>query len=385
MDTILLREIAEVASGQGAPQGEKYFGSEGYPFIRAGSLEYLTRGGNEETLEKITADVAKRFKLRLFPKGTVLFAKSGMSATKDRIYVLQSLCYVVSHLAAIIPKDAQDSLYLKFWFKKFNPSKLIKDKGYPSIRLSDIEKLKIPNIPKETKNELTAILQNTELALKKRDDSIQLSNKIALTIFMEMFGDPLTSKQNIKQLSEVCSINPRAKIHVPDDTEVSFVPMSAVSENGSIDTSQVRRYCEVKKGYTPFIDGDVLFAKITPCMENGKGAIARNLKNEMGFGSTEFHVLRPSKEIVDVWLYHLLSFKHFREIAAKSMTGTAGQQRVPTSFLERLKISVPLIVEQQKFADLICNIDKLKTKQHESLGELDTLFNSAMQQAFLAV
>ena len=94
------------------------------------------------------------------------------------------------------------------------------------------------------------------------------------------------------KLKDICTINPKTPALV-DALEVSFVPMPKVGERGEFDPSEIKEYREVKKGFTNFQNGDVLFAKITPCMENGKGAVARALKNGYGFGSTEFHVLRP--------------------------------------------------------------------------------------------
>ena len=94
------------------------------------------------------------------------------------------------------------------------------------------------------------------------------------------------------KLSCVCEINPATE-KIDDDVLVSFVAMPDVTEDGKINVGNVRSYHEVKKGYTFFLEGDVLFAKITPCMENGKGALATGLKNGIGCGSTEFHVLRP--------------------------------------------------------------------------------------------
>lgn len=99
----------------------------------------------------------------------------------------------------------------------------------------------------------------------------------------------------LKPLSEVVDFNPRLdKSAYRDDLEVSFVPMAAVEAgSGRMEVTQTKRFATVKRGYTPFREGDVLFAKITPCMENGKMAVVPKLTNGMGFGSTEFHVLRP--------------------------------------------------------------------------------------------
>src|SRR5687768_2719947 len=98
-NTVLLGQIAKVGAGQGAPQAKSAFSREGYSFIRAASLENLCKGGNESSLEKLSASSAARHHLRLYPEGTVVFAKSGMSATKNRIFRLRKPAYVVNHLA----------------------------------------------------------------------------------------------------------------------------------------------------------------------------------------------------------------------------------------------------------------------------------------------
>jgi type I restriction enzyme S subunit len=107
------------------------------------------------------------------------------------------------------------------------------------------------------------------------------------------------------RLADVCEVNPTAGRKLDRGQLCSFVPMEAVDEwSGSIVRRETRRVAEVSSGYTPFQDGDVLVAKITPCMENGKCALARNLVNGIGYGSTEFHVLRAGPEVLPEWLYY---------------------------------------------------------------------------------
>ena len=182
--------------------------------------------------------------------------------------------------------------------------------------------------------------------------------------FIEMFGNPLSDvqKYNIKPLGECCIINPRrANINLGDNDEVSFVPMQSVSEDGNLQDVKAEAFSKVKKGFTYFENNDVLFAKITPCMENGKGAIAQDLTNGIGMGSTEFHVLRPVQgKSNPYWLLALTRMPIFRERASKNMSGTGGQKRVPTTFLENFKIGLPPIEEQEKFESLYKQADKSK-------------------------
>ena len=165
----------------------------------------------------------------------------------------------------------------------------------------------------------------------------------------------------LKTLGECCELNPRRPQNMNADVEYSFVAMPSVSDDGRVDATITRPYKEVCKGFTYFAENDVLFAKITPCMENGKGGVAKGLKNDAGFGSTEFHVLRPIEGISDpYWLYIITMFKKFRSDAEKVMTGTGGQRRVPITYLNEYKIALPPINHQKQFAAFVLQSDKSK-------------------------
>lgn len=162
-------------------------------------------------------------------------------------------------------------------------------------------------------------------------------------------------KWRIVKLAEVTQINPRRQYaSINEDDHVSFVPMDAIDEiTGQIVSARIRPYREVKKGYTAFLEGDVIFAKITPCMQNGKHAIAHNLMNGIGFGSTEFHIVRPMQGILSEWIHYFLRRDDVIAAAVKSFTGTVGQQRVPANFLEELKIPLPSIDQQRSITNHI--------------------------------
>jgi type I restriction enzyme S subunit len=130
--------------------------------------------------------------------------------------------------------------------------------------------------------------------------------------------------------------------------------MPAVDEQlGKITKPEVRSCSDVRKGYTYFTEGDVLFAKITPCMQNGKHAIARNLIDGVGFGSTEFHVIRPGPHIVSEWIHRYLRQTPVLRAATAYFTGAVGQQRVPESFLASLEIPLPPLSEQRRIVAIL--------------------------------
>lgn len=162
-------------------------------------------------------------------------------------------------------------------------------------------------------------------------------------------------------LGKCCELNPKRPKGIDDELGVSFVPMPAVTEDGRMDCSNVKPYSEVRKGFTYFAEHDVLFAKITPCMENGKGAVAEGLAGGIGAGSTEFHVLRPIEGRSNpYWLYIITMFENFRKEARKVMTGTGGQLRVPIGFLENYPITLPPIELQNEFEQFVRQSDKSK-------------------------
>lgn len=190
-------------------------------------------------------------------------------------------------------------------------------------------------------------------------------------------------------LKDVCKINP-PKINAKDyddDMEVSFFPMPALSEvTGTITEPQTRKLGEVKTGFTNFSEGDVVFAKITPCMENGKSAIIGKLVNDMGYGTTEFYVMRCSDRLLNGYLYHLVRSKHFRDEAKSVMTGAVGQQRVPKSFLEEYELKLPSIEEQEEILKIV---DGMLCKEHQVavncenvIEQIDMMKKSVLARAF---
>jgi type I restriction enzyme S subunit len=176
---------------------------------------------------------------------------------------------------------------------------------------------------------------------------------------------------------EVAEINPKKSVvrsHA-DGLAVTFVPMSAVSDDlGIIAKPEIRPLGEVRKGYTYFAENDVIFAKITPCMENGKCAIARSLTNGIGFGSTEFHVFRAGPKTTPEWLHCLLRSQQLRSDAENAMTGAAGQQRVPRDFLTEHEIPVPPVPEQKRLVARIeaqtSRVESIRKAQQELVDEM---------------
>ena len=192
-------------------------------------------------------------------------------------------------------------------------------------------------------------------------------------------------KWPVHAIGEIAEVNPRlATADRPGlYDKVSFVPMASVSEQTmSIAVHEERPFSEVAKGHTPFRRGDVLVAKITPCFENGKMALVDDLSHELGFGTTEFHVFRPSERITGPYLFNFLRVPWLRKAGAMKMRGAAGQRRVPADFFTSVQIPLPPLAEQKRIAGILDAADALRAKRREALAQLDTLLQSTFLDMF---
>ena len=186
-------------------------------------------------------------------------------------------------------------------------------------------------------------------------------------------------------LEDLCEFNPKHDPETDRGTTVSFIPMPAVDdETGAIvDRSAIRPLSEVWKGYTHFANADVIFAKITPCMENGKIAVARDLENGMACGSTEFHVLRSKGAVEPDFVWRFLRQRSYRQIAERSMTGAVGQRRVPKPFLEGTTLPLPPLAEQKRIVAKLDALDAKSARARTELARIETLV-SRYKQAVLS-
>jgi len=200
-----LAQVADIAAGQPAPQDRSAFDTDGLPFIRAGSLSALAAGADELNFERVPAAAAERHGLRVFEAGTVLFAKSGMSATLGIVHQLRQRAYVVSHLAALTPRSGLDPAYLSRWLQAHPPSRLIPNDSYPSIRLSEIGRLRIPLPPLAEQRRIAAVLGKADALRRQAAGALGLIDELRESAFVEMCGDPARNPRGwpVKRLEEL--------------------------------------------------------------------------------------------------------------------------------------------------------------------------------------
>lgn len=259
--------------------------------------------------------------------------------------------------------------------------------SYPAVTDGVVRRAQLPLPSLNEQHHIVQILDEADRLRRLHREADAKAARILPALFLKMFGDPATNPMGfpVKPLGheDICEINPRARLNMLDEETVSFVPMADVDEKvGRIVGKQTRTYGEVKKGFTPFKEGDVLFAKITPCMQNGKAAIASGLIEGIGFGSTEFHVLRAGRVVTPEFLFAIVRLQSFRNQAISTFTGTVGQQRVPAEFLKQYRLPVPPKAEVLKFSRLLREIISTQIELEATAYKLDSQFSLLLQRAF---
>jgi type I restriction enzyme S subunit len=339
----------------------------------------------------------------------LLIARSG--ATVGKAYIHKGCpytCFFAGYLIRFVINPLKAMPDYVFAFTQTNTYKewvnaIQRPSGQPNINAEEYQSLEIPLPPQNIQNEIVSIIQTAyskklrkELEAQQLLDSIdtyllnelgvslpevrnELKDRVFLLNRSELEGrfDPTVYKDGIKlisskwdneKLSKVAFVNPGGAYKGKTaDTPISFVPMEVIDETFSEITTMDETTIKQASGFTKFREGDLLWAKITPCMQNGKSAIAKNLTNGLGCGSTEFFILRPKDErLVIEYLHVILHMKCVRETAMLYFGGSAGQQRVPASFLENFNIPLPPKEKQVEIANHVYELrQKAKTLQEE--------------------
>lgn len=203
--------------------------------------------------------------------------------------------------------------------------------------------------------------------------SKSFGNRLDVSFYKERF-DFFSKSYPLYELNQLLYVNPQVSFKgLSNDDEISFIPMEVIDEKNGVVSEYRTTTVANNVGFTKFEDNDLLWAKITPCMQNGKSAIARNLKNGVGCGSTEFYVLRPKlANVLIEYIHYILRDKRVLESAKNSFGGSAGQQRVSSSYLRSIKIPLPPIEVQQKIVDIYTIAQNEKQiKEQEAKALLD--------------
>ena len=383
LNRVIIKDFAKVQAGQGAPQKETDFSNEGYPFIRAGHLEELLAGKDEMILPKVNDDIAKKYRLKLHQPGAILFAKSGMSATKGRIYKLRNFAYVVNHLAILELKDNAYPDFIVFALKYVSPVNLINDSAYPSISQSAIEKFKIPFPALSDQRHIANILSKAEALIAQRKQSIALLDELLKSTFLEMFGDPVKNEKGweIKKLNMITKVGTggtpsRKKESEYYNGEYFWAKTTEVNGSKIYDTEEKITELALKESNCKLYPiGTILLAMYGQGKTRGNVGL---LKIEAATNQA-CAAIPPSGNIDQSFLFELLKNSYLN---IRSLARGGNQENLNLNIVGSYPIIVPPKKDQTQFAQIVEKTEALKTHYQQSLQELENLYGSLSQRAF---
>ena len=407
---VRLGAFAETISKGTTPKGgSAAYVDEGVNFLR---VENLTSEGyiSHSKITHITEEMHENYLKRSILKANDLLISIAGSLGKSAIVRECDLPINTNQAIAFVRlfADKIDVNYIRNTIESpLINSVLTKQTKVTSIPNLTLEIIKDCPIPLPPFLEQQRIVERIEELFAKLDEAKERLQEVAdsfavrkAAILHKAFMGELTKQWRRENgvsdesweerlLGDVCTVNPKkidAK-NLDDNLEVSFVPMAAVSDVlGEIVNHEVKNLQDVRTGFTNFSKGDVIFAKITPCMENGKSAIVGTLVNDIGYGSTEFYVLRCKEELNNKYLYHMVRNTTFRAEAKAVMTGAVGQQRVPKTFLQEYQLLLPTLPEQHEIVRLIDDLlVRERTAQQaaeQALATIDLMKKSILARAF---
>jgi len=284
----------------------------------------------------------------LLPVNSVIFPKRGAAIATNKKRITKIPCLIDNNCMGITVRDESklNPRYLFAFMKQFDLTSISNSAGIALINNPDIRGVKMPLPALSIQEEIITEIDNYQKIID--------GAKAVLANYKPQIGiDP---DWELVELGEVCEVNPKKSElkDLDENTEVSFVPMADLNENQiDFEPKQIKRLGEVVNGYTYFKDDDVLLAKVTPCFENGKAGIAKGLRNGIGFGSSEYFVIRPNEKVLSTWIYLCVIPNSFRERGKLNMTGTGGLQRVPPDFVKSTLIPLPDIeIQHQMIAKI---------------------------------
>ncbi len=361
-----MKEIGKYINGRAFKPDD--WQSHGIPIIRIENLN-----DPQSKFNYFNGECEKKYHIK---KGDILLS---WSATLDAFIWEREDAFLNQHIFKVVP----DLDILNYDFSFHLMKYAIKTMGtqahgstmvHVTKPIFDNFKVKFPKhknqqqcIATEIKNKLTAVERMRQSALKQKEAVEALQGALLREVFPYKEGDELPKGWKWEKIDNLAKVGKTRKKKIPTNLKdlTSFVPMDSVDDiTGKITKTLYRPFDELGQSYTYFENGDIIFAKITPCMQNGKCAIVSEMKNDFGFGSSEYIVLTPVKTIYTKWVHYFLRTVEFRRAAEEHFTGSAGQQRVPTDFVK--KFSIPVPEDDRLIEKLTDELDK----KHEEYSHL---------------
>jgi len=390
------KKLGEVCEFQnGFAFKSKLFKEDGFPVLRISNIQ--NDGISYKRLvffdKKSYKDNFDRYQIL---KGDLVIAMSGATTGKLAISDADETFYLNQRVGKFKPKKdlAKDYLYYFLSTRIEENLRISAGSAQPNLSTEQIKDFKIPlpSLPEQHRivKILDEVFEKVAKAKKNAEKNLQNTKELFESYLQSIFANPGKDWEE-KKLIDIFQIKPpkkEAREKLKDTDFVSFVPMEDMQiMSKEFACNKERKLKEVSGSYTYFANEDVLLAKITPCFENGKLGIARNLKNGIGFGSSEYIVFRSSGDVLSDYLYYFLARESFRKDGAKIMSGAVGHKRVSKEFIEGSILPFPKALSEQKSIVKKLDVLSAETKKLEAiykqkLTNLEELKKSVLRRAF---
>jgi len=383
-----LGKLADVSSGDSAPQSSSCFLNGSYPFCRTSDVGKIHRSSNFSEIEDYINETAIS-KLHLFHRGTILFPKSGASTLLNHRVMLSIDSYVSSHLATIYANSI-DRYYLYYFLCTVDAKQLVPNLDYPSLKISELKNIKVPYpTDKGEQDYIVKTLDAVAEIIRLRKETIQLAKELIPTIFQEMFGDPITNPKgwDKKDLGDICSKITDGSHNPPKGIkEGIFILLSSQNIlNNGINTNGCRFVSEddfIKENKrTKLSYGDILLTIVGTI---GRSAIYKKQYENIIF-QRSVAVLSPNKKFVNSEYLNAYIQTDFIQNVLQNKAHGVAQLGIYLKDLRKVEVLCPPLSKQEEFADKVEQINKYIAAQQEELEQFETLFQSLLQEAFTGV
>lgn len=384
---VRLDDIADVVGGSTPARDREDLWGGTIPWVVPSEVTGLAGRHLTSANETITEAGMKSAGLQMIPAGSVLLTSRATVgvATINTIPVVTNQGF-----QSLLVRDGTDGLWLYYCvsFMRSHLERRAAGSTFLEVSRDSVRSLPILLPPLSEQRAIAAVLEAIDEAIDHTAAVIAANDMVQETLQSELLarGIPgwhdewknatgigeMPADWELVRLGDVAEVNPkRPRLDISPESPVTFLPMASIGENGAgIVEPESREFRDVAKGFTYFEENDVLFAKITPCLQNGKHALATGLTAGLGFGTTEFHVVRAGPKIEHSHLLRVLTRPANIEKCVRSFSGTAGQQRVHPEILRSLPVLLPPLTEQQAVAALLDSVDE---QMRRIQGERDAL------------
>lgn len=384
-----IASLCEVGAGDGAPQGAEHFSTGTHLFVRMQDVGRSTSPYITTTTDRLNELALRKHRLRQWPSGALLIPKSGASVALNNRALLASPAFVVSHLAVVVPGPWVNSEYLYFLSCTLDMMRLAQDPGYPSLRISDLSKLRIPIPPLSEQGRIVEILHESEQIRQLREKAEWQSAQIISAAFRNMFGDPVLNPKDwpISNLRQLLQGTPKNGLYKPSEAYGNGTPIIRIGNfyDGRLNHPsefQQLRISDAEIAQFTVSEGDVLVNRVNSMEYLGKSALVKGLREPTVYESNMMRLRPDQQQILPEFLVELFQQPSFLAKLRGKAKKAVNQASINQSDILSLRCPVPPLGIQRRFIEVVQEVESIRVLDKRSGETTGLLLESLLARAF---